>query len=51
MGGLAAPAAGRLVGRVIYGSQTLLDDCLPYFLFFGFSEAWLTGALITLFVV
>lgn len=35
----------------VYDGQTLLGDYLPYFMLVGFSEAWLTGACITLFVV
>ncbi|MDR0717488.1 MAG: energy-coupling factor ABC transporter permease [Azoarcus sp.] len=35
----------------IYGAGFLISDYLPYFLLLGFSEAWLSGALITLMVV
>ncbi|MDR2690613.1 MAG: energy-coupling factor ABC transporter permease [Azoarcus sp.] len=34
-----------------YGAGFLIDDHLPYFMLLGFSEAWLSGALITLMVV
>ncbi|MDR3213960.1 MAG: energy-coupling factor ABC transporter permease [Azoarcus sp.] len=34
-----------------YEVDYLIDDHLPYFLLLGFSEAWLSGALITLMVV
>ncbi len=47
----ALAATASLWAASVYGSQTLLDDYLPYFLLVGFSEAWLTGAFITLFVV
>ncbi|MDR2261258.1 MAG: energy-coupling factor ABC transporter permease [Azoarcus sp.] len=35
----------------VYGAGFLISDYLPYFLLLGFSEAWLSGALITLMVV
>lgn len=34
-----------------YEAAYLANEYLPFFLLLGFSEAWLTGALITLFVV
>ena len=34
-----------------YPVDYLLDEYLPYYLLLGFSEAWLTGMLITLFVI
>ncbi|MDR1661836.1 MAG: energy-coupling factor ABC transporter permease [Azoarcus sp.] len=34
-----------------YAPGLLIDDYLPYLLLLGFSEAWLSGALITLMVV
>jgi uncharacterized membrane protein len=46
---LAATAA--LWAAAVYDGRMLLDDYLPYFLLVGFSEAWLTGAFITIFVV
>lgn len=46
---LAATAA--LWAAAVYDGRMLLDEYLPYFLLVGFSEAWLTGAFITLFVV
>ena len=47
----ATMATAFLWAASVYDSRTLLGDYLPYFLLVGFSEAWLTGALITLFVV
>ncbi len=35
----------------IYPAQLLYGQYLPYFLLLGFSEAWLTGALVTILVV
>lgn len=35
----------------VYEATILFEDYLPSFLLVGFSEAWLTGALMTLFVV
>lgn len=35
----------------VYGLDYLLAEYLPYFLLLGFSEAWLSGMLMTLFVV
>lgn len=34
-----------------YPVDYLLDEYLPYYLLLGFSEAWLTGMVITLFVI
>jgi uncharacterized membrane protein len=34
-----------------YPVAYLLDEYLPYFLLLGFSEGWLSGMVITLFVV
>lgn len=34
-----------------YGFAELFEDYLPYFLLLGFSEAWLSGMVMTLFVV
>lgn len=47
--GVAASALLYLGGA--YPLEKLLDDYLPYFLLLGFSEAWLSGALVTLLVV
>lgn len=47
----ALAAAAALWAASVYDGRMLLDDYLPYSLLVGFSEAWLTGALITLFVV
>ena len=35
----------------IYGFDYLISEYLPYFLLLGFAEAWLSGMLVTLFVV
>ncbi|MDR1229727.1 MAG: energy-coupling factor ABC transporter permease [Azoarcus sp.] len=35
----------------VYEPGFLIDDYLPYLLMMGFSEAWLSGALVTLMVV
>ena len=34
-----------------YSFEYLLDEYLPYFILLGFSEAWLSGMVITLFVI
>ncbi|MDR1853669.1 MAG: energy-coupling factor ABC transporter permease [Azoarcus sp.] len=47
--GALASAALALSGA--YEAGYLINEYLPYFLLVGFSEAWLSGALITLFVV
>lgn len=44
-------AAAGLWAASAYDGRTLIDDYLPFVLLVGFSEAWLTGAFITLFVV
>lgn len=46
---LAATAA--LWAAAVYDGRMLFDEYLPYFLLVGFSEAWLTGVFITIFVV
>jgi uncharacterized membrane protein len=35
----------------VYETTYLLDEYLPYFLLLGFSEAWLSGMVLTLFVI
>lgn len=40
-----------LAGAGAYSLEYLWDEYLPYFLLLGFSEAWLSGAVMTLFVV
>ncbi|MDY0072978.1 MAG: energy-coupling factor ABC transporter permease [Thauera sp.] len=40
-----------LVAAGAYPADFLLNDYLPYFFLLGFSEAWLSGALVTLLVV
>ena len=47
--GAAAALALALSGA--YPAEFLLSDYLPYFLLLGFSEAWLSGAVVTLLVV
>ena len=47
--GVAASALLYLGGA--YPLEKLLDDYLPYFLLLGFSEAWLTGMVVTILVV
>ena len=44
-------SAGLLWAASVYDARTLAQDFLSYLLLVGFSEAWLTGAFITLFVV
>lgn len=44
-------ASGALVLAGAYPLDFLLSEYLPYFLLLGFSEAWLSGAAITLLVV
>lgn len=40
-----------LFGAGVYELDYLLSEYLPYFLLLGFSEAWLSGMIMTLFVV
>lgn len=40
-----------LVAAGAYSADFLLNDYLPYFFLLGFSEAWLSGAVVTLLVV
>lgn len=47
--GLAASVLLALAGA--YSWDYLFDDYFPYFLLLGFSEAWLSGMIMTLFVV
>lgn len=47
--GLASVAVMAAAG--VYSFDYLLDEYLPYYLLLGFSEAWLTGMLLTLFVI
>jgi len=47
--GLLASLA--MVAAGAYSIDFLTSDYLPYFLLLGFSEAWLSGAIITIFVV
>lgn len=54
--GLTALATGAAATALLwaggaYPAEMLLSDYLPYFLLLGFSEAWLSGAAITLMVV
>ena len=47
--GLVASAA--MVSAGAYSASFLFDEYLPFFLLLGFSEAWISGAVITLMVV
>ncbi len=47
--GLAISVVLAVAGA--YPGITLFSDYFPYFLLLGFSEAWLSGMVITLFVV
>ncbi len=47
--GAVASAAMVLSGA--YSGEFLLSDYLPYFLLLGFSEAWISGAVVTVLVV
>lgn len=47
--GLVASVVMMAAGA--YSAEFLASEYLPYFLLLGFSEAWLSGAIITLFVV
>ncbi len=40
-----------LAGADIYSFEYLSDEYLPFFMLLGFSEAWLSGMVITLFVL
>ena len=40
-----------MVAAGAYSLDFLLSDYLPYFLLLGFSEAWISGAIVTLLVV
>jgi uncharacterized membrane protein len=47
--GLAA--CGLLILAGAYDWDYLASEYLPYFLLLGFSEAWLSGMLITMFII
>ena len=49
--GIGAAATALLALDGAYPWDYLIAEYLPYFLLLGFSEAWLSGMLITLFVV
>lgn len=49
--GVGIAATGLLALDGAYSPDYLLAEYLPYFLLLGFSEAWLSGMLMTLFVV
>jgi uncharacterized membrane protein len=49
--GVGAAATALLALDGAYAPDYLLAEYLPYFLLLGFSEAWLSGMLMTLFVV
>lgn len=44
-------ACGALVGAGAYSAEFLGTEYLPYFLLLGFSEAWISGGVVTLLVV
>lgn len=44
-------ASGAMVAAGAYTVDFLLSDYLPFFLLLGFSEAWLSGAIVTVLVV
>lgn len=44
-------ASAAMVAAGAYSAEFLLTDYLPYFLLLGFSEAWISGAIVTLLVV
>lgn len=46
-----AVAAAALASAGAYTAEFLLNEYLPFFLLLGFSEAWISGAVITLMVV
>lgn len=53
---LTIVASGVLVSAVLamagaYSADLLMSDYLPYFILVGFSEAWISGAVITLMIV
>ncbi len=47
--GVLASATLAVAGA--YSTELLMSDYLPYFILIGFSEAWISGAVITLLVV
>jgi len=47
--GLLASLA--MIAAGAYSAEFLLSEYLPYFILLGFSESWLSGAIITIFVV
>lgn len=49
MQGMISSATMALAGA--YSVEFLLSDYLPYFLLLGFSEAWISGAVVTVLVV
>lgn len=51
MGCVGVVATIILAASGAYPLTYLLDDYLPYILLLGFSEAWLAGMLLTLFVI
>jgi uncharacterized membrane protein len=46
-----AVASAAMVVAGAYSAEFLLSDYLPFFLLLGFSEAWISGAIVTLLVV
>lgn len=49
--GVGVLSSALLVLSGAYEAGYLLGDYLPYFILLGFSEAWLSGMMVTLFVV
>lgn len=44
-------STGLLLASAAYPAYFLAEEYLPYFILLGFSEAWLSGAMLTLLVV
>ena len=49
--GVGLAACGLLILAGAYDWDYLASEYLPYFLLLGFSEAWLSGMLITMFII
>ena len=48
---VGAAACLLLGGAEVYAWEYLMTEYFPYFLLLGFAEAWLSGMVLTLFVV
>ncbi len=46
-----AVSSTAMIAAGAYQAEFLLSDYLPFFLLLGFAEAWISGAMVTLFVV